>query len=95
MWSIVDVHISGGKDCLLFYLLTGVMEYPRGVYGTLFAEKIKHLSFVIVLRTPAKELPKLPIFNSAIVAASIISDPGPVASYSYVLAINLWWCYHH
>ena len=47
--------------------VTGVMEHPRGVYGTPIEIKIKHPSeavFVIVLKTPTKELPKLPIFNS-------------------------------
>ena len=39
---------------------------PRGVYGTPNENKIKHpleALFVIVLKTPTKELPKLPIFN--------------------------------
>ena len=43
------------------------MEHPWGVYGTPIEIKIKHPSealFVIVLKTPTKELPKLPIFNS-------------------------------
>ena len=47
--------------------IRGVMEHPRGVYGTPIEIKIKHPSealFVIVLKTPTKELPKLPIFNS-------------------------------
>ena len=46
----------------------GVMEHPWGVYGTPIEIRIKHPSealFVIVLKTPTKELPKIPIFNSA------------------------------
>ena len=42
------------------------MEHPRGAYGIPIEVKIKHHSealFVIVLKTPTKELPKLPIFN--------------------------------
>ena len=44
----------------------GVMEHPRGVYGTHIEIKIKHPSkalFVIVIKTPTKELLELPIFN--------------------------------
>ena len=47
----------------------GVMEHPWGVYGTPTEIKIKHpleALFVIVLKTPTKELPKLPIFNSVV-----------------------------
>ena len=46
----------------------GVIEHPWGVYGTPIEIKIKHpldALFVIVLKTPTRELPELPIFNSA------------------------------
>ena len=55
-------------------MVRGAMEHPWGVYGTPIEIKIKHpleALFVIVLKTPTKELPKLPIFNIA-------------SSYSYI-----------
>ena len=50
------------------------MEHPRGVYGTPIEIKIKHPSealFVIVLKTPTKELSELPIFNSVYIVCTI------------------------